>query len=236
MALGIKKMLVALGLAVMVFSIVLMFVFPTEVPQMPAGFSVPIIAYEFVQTDQEIKAFFGAEGEFRDRLVSAMNLGHVLDYFFLVFYSGFLATWGVFCVHLTSNKLFYLVAFTAVIAAFGDVFENIQLVKIANTLNKGVFETELKNLFLFTWVKWGALALAFPIIGICIFKFGWVGKIIALLSCLTLILGVIAFADRSVVTAIFTKGISLLFLLLFVLSILIYFGKIKYNNDTEASF
>ncbi|MGI9552295.1 MAG: hypothetical protein ACR2MT_13935 [Aurantibacter sp.] len=227
-------MLVALGLAVMVFSVVLMFVFPTEVPQMPDGFSVPIIAYEFLQTDQEVMAFFGVEGKPRDQLVSAMNLGHVIDYFFLVFYSGFLTVWGVFCVRLTSNKLFYSVTFLAIIAAFGDLFENIQLVKIANTLENGVFVAELKNLFLFTWVKWGALALTFPIIGICIFKFGWFGKTIAFLGWLTLILGVVAFADRSLVTALFAKGVSLLFLLLFVLSILVYFGKVKYINDTDA--
>jgi len=236
MAQRTKKILVVLGLAVMVFSIVLKFVFPNEASQMPDGFNVPIIAYEFLQTDQEVKAFFGPEGEFRDKLVAAMNLGHALDYFFLVLYSGFLAVWGTFCVRQTSNKLFYLATFLALVAAFGDVFENMQLVKIANSLKKSVFATELKNLFLFTWIKWGAIALAFPIIGSCTFKFGWLGKTITFLSYLTLILGIVAFVDRSMVTVLFTKGISILFLLLIVLSILIYFGKVKYNNDARASF
>lgn len=238
MAQRTNKILVVLGVAVIIFSIVLMFVFPAEVPKMPDGFGVPIIAYEFLQTDQEVKAFFGPEGGVRDKLVAAMNLGHTLDYCFLVLYGGFLAVWGTFCVRLTSNKLFYLVTFLAIVAAFGDVFENMQLVKIANTLKKGVFGAELKNLFLFTWIKWGAMALAFPIIGSCTFKFGWFGKIITFLSYLTLILGIVAFVDRSMVTVLFTKGISLLFLLLFVLSILIYFGKVKYNNhnDARASF
>lgn len=226
--------MVILGLAVILFSIVLMFIFPTEVSQMPDGFDVPIIAYEFLETDQEVKAFFGPGEKVKFELVSTMNLGHRLDYLFLVFYGGFLAVWGVFCVRLTSNKIFYLVTFLAVIAALGDVFENIQLVKIANTLKKGVFTAELQNLFLYTRLKWGALSLAFPIIGICIFKFGWFGKCIAFLGFLTLVLGLVGLADRSQLTTIFTKGISLLFLLLFVLSILIYSGKVKYNNDNGA--
>jgi hypothetical protein len=80
-----------LGLAFIIMSVLLLFVFPTKAPSLPEGFCTPIIAFEFIQTKTEVIEMFGGENiTMRNEMARAMDLGNRLDYVYMCLYSAFL--------------------------------------------------------------------------------------------------------------------------------------------------
>jgi hypothetical protein len=66
-----------LGLAVLMMSVLLFFVFPQKAPSLPEGFFTPIIAFEFVQTSTEVIEMFGGDNiTMRNEMTRAMDLGN----------------------------------------------------------------------------------------------------------------------------------------------------------------
>lgn len=214
----------ASGIGIIVVSNILKMFFPSSVAWLPEGFSSPILAFEFLQTNREVLQFFGPASPERDAWVTGMNRGHQVDYLYLVVYGLFLASWGLLGFRKTGNKLFYGIIVLAVVAALSDLMENLQLVNIASNLDAGTFETPLKRLFLFTWLKWGSLAFALAGISVYLFKTGFAGKIYMVVSLATLVLGVIAFINRSAFTGYFTLGITVQFVFLIGWAIWLVFG------------
>ncbi len=214
------RLILLLGIGIIILNFALVATFPAEAAWMPDGFTVPILAYEFLQTSEEVQRFFGEPGPEQDQWIAGMRLGHQLDYIYLLFYASFLAAWGWYCGQFATKKIAYVVITLAVIAAAADVLENIQLVEITYKLAGQNMDPELRLLFLFTWLKWGSLALALAALSPYFLERSWLGKTLVGISFITLILGSIAFFDRSVVTSYFTTGIALQFLLLFIFAIL----------------
>jgi hypothetical protein len=151
-----------LGLAVMMMSVLLLFVFPPKAPSLPEGFFTPIIAFEFIQTKTEVIEMFGGENiTMRNEMARAMDLGNRLDYAYMCLYSAFLLMVSVTCARLSKNKYYYtgMVLALAVLAA--DALENVQLLGITVNIATGNFDYQLRLLHLFTWIKWGGIALIF---------------------------------------------------------------------------
>lgn len=217
-----QKTLPLLATAVAITSLFLTTLFPSEAAWMPEGFTVPIIAYEFLLTNAEVSQFFGPPSAQRAEWVAGMYKGHQWDSLYLVLYSVFLALWGAYAVQQTRQKWFYAVSLLAILAAVSDIFENRQLVAILEILDTSKFDNELSRLFIFTWLKWGSLAIALAGLSLFTKQRGWLGKIHLGIGVLTLILGVVAFFNRSVVTSWFTVGITMQFLLLIILSFMVY--------------
>jgi hypothetical protein len=66
-----------LGLAVIMMSVLLLFIFPSKAPSLPEGFFTPIIAFEFVQTSTEVIEMFGSDNiTMRNEMTRAMDLGN----------------------------------------------------------------------------------------------------------------------------------------------------------------
>ena len=214
----IELLLFILGIGVAVLSIILGVIFPTEVAWMPRGFTTPIIAFEFLQTNQEVIQFFGADSPERTEWIEKMELGHQVDSLYLVVYGLFLAVWGWYAVKTTSNKLCYVVLLLAGLASVSDALENAQLVAICAKIETGVFTEELDRLYLFTWLKWGSLTFALVSLMPYLYKHSRLGRVISTIGVMTVIACLFAFLGRSY-TTIFTLGITLQFLLLIVLSI-----------------
>lgn len=209
-----------LGGGIVIISLVLQFIFPSEIAWMPEGFSSPIIAFEFLLTSEEVLRFFGPPGEARDSWVEAMVSGHKVDGLYLVVYGFFIVVWGWRAQRSSGHRFFFGVMALAVLASVSDLFENRQLVQMATSLEAGVFDQPLKKLFLFTWLKWGSLTLALGGLSLYFWKNGWLGKAYAVISAITLILGIMAFFNRSILTTYFTLGITLLFLFLIVYAVI----------------
>ncbi len=203
-----------IGAAVLVMSIVLLFVFPSEAPWLMDGFFTPIIAFEFVETPGEVQQMFGPiNSPERENMVGAMDSGNRLDYIYMVLYSLFLFTFSIQCARERKSGLFYIGAILAVVALAGDFLENRQLLGITSKLGSGDFGAELHYLNIFTWLKWGGLSMIFLILTAYFIKGNLYSKIVGLLGCLPFILAVLAWAHRSILNEIFALSLALMFVL-----------------------
>ncbi len=215
----LKILILILGLGIIVLSLVLRSIFPSTVAWMPEGFSTPIIAYEFLLSSEEVLKFFGPAGPLRDSWVESMVTGHKVDTVYLLVYGLFLVSWGWLALKKSGRNFYFAIILLAVMASVCDWFENKQLVQMATALETQDFDKPLKLLLLFTWLKWGSLALALGGLSAYLWAKGWLGKIYSLVSVLTIVLGFMAFLNRSIINTYFTLGITVLFLLLIVLAV-----------------
>lgn len=206
-----------IGIGVIIFSLTLMKVFPSQAPMMPDGFVTPILAYEFIRTPREVQDLFGEPGsDFRASMVEAMNLGNRLDYGYMVLYSLFLFTFSVTCARIWKRPRYYLAGFLSLLLLLGDAMENVQLLGIADKLATGGFERELQLLFYFTWLKWGGLGLVFLILAFHFFSGSLASKLIGLLGVVTFLLAVVSFFNRSVANEIFGLATAVMFLMMII--------------------
>jgi hypothetical protein len=206
-----------LGLAVITMSIILLFVFPSKAPSLPKGFITPIIAFEFVQSPDEVFQMFGGENlAIRNQMVDAMDLGNRLDFVYMVLYSMFLLLFSSTGARITKNPYFYAGAAIALAVLAGDVMENIQLLGITANLSTGDIEPYFGLLYTFTWIKWGGLALVFLILSPWFFKGSLFSKMIGAIAIISFILGIAAFLQRSVVNEIFALSVALMFILMII--------------------
>jgi hypothetical protein len=206
-----------LGLAVIAMSIILVFIFPSKAPSLPQGFFTPIIAFEFIQTPDEVfQMFGGADLAVQKRMVGAMDLGNRLDYVYMCLYSMFLLLFSITCAKIAKKTYYYAGAALALAVLAGDAMENIQLLGITENLSTGDIEPFLGLLCLFTWIKWGGLVLVFLILSPWFFKGGLFSKMIGAFAIISFILGVAAFLQRSVVNEIFALSVALMFILMII--------------------
>lgn len=202
---------------IIVINLLMIFLFPSEVAWLPEGFTSPIIAFEFLQTPEEVQKLFGSEGVDRTMYLQKMRVGHLADSFYLIFYSTFLGILGWIAAKRSGHQWLYLIVPLAILAGATDAAENLQLVALTYQLDAGDMLAELRYLHLFTWLKWGSLALGLAGLSIYLYQHGFLGKLYSAVSAITVVLAVLAFMNRSVITSFFTLGIVLLFFLLFVL-------------------
>ena len=135
---------------------------------MPDGFSTPILAFEFVETEQEVIDLFGSDPAVRAELVRRFDLGNWVDFLYMLLYAGLLFLFAVQLVRVNASTeqgrsgrfLYYIPAFLAVVIFAGDLLENIQLLRITANLD-GEYGRQLTLLPIFTWIKWGGLAIYF---------------------------------------------------------------------------
>ncbi|VAW37426.1 hypothetical protein MNBD_CHLOROFLEXI01-3346 [hydrothermal vent metagenome] len=97
-----------IGIVVILVSLALLGIFPKEAPKMPEGFNTPILAFEFVKTNQEVLDLFGTDAEVRAELVQAFDLGNWVDFVYMLLYSAFLFRFAGTAVKQSGHKLFYV--------------------------------------------------------------------------------------------------------------------------------
>lgn len=206
-----------IGLAVMLVSVISLFVFPQTSPGQIEGLRTPIIAFEFAETVEEINTLFGANGSPEQAdMIRKMDQGNYLDYLYMLLYSGFLFSFAGLAAKQTSQKWVYAGAVLAVLALIGDALENVQLLAITANLQSGDFVDALTRLQGFTWLKWGSLAVYFLVISVWLWRNGRFAKLIAVVAELTFLLGLFAFVARGFITELFALSVALTFLLMIV--------------------
>jgi len=211
-----------IGIAVIVMSIILMGVYPPRSPSLPTGFFTPIIAFEFIDSPEEVYRLFGEKNSpERQEMVRAMDWGNRLDFIYMLLYSLFLFFFSKQCSRETGNKIFYLGAVMSIVVLTGDFMENLQLLKITSTLDEGTFEGELMALKIFTWQKWAGIATIFFILIPYFIRGKVFAKIIAFWGCGVCFTGVMACLERSIVNEIFSLSVAVMFLLMIVYSFIV---------------
>ncbi|PID85144.1 MAG: hypothetical protein CSB13_09555 [Chloroflexi bacterium] len=206
-----------IGLAVILISVISLFIFPQTAPGQIAGIRSPIIAFEFAQTVDEIHTLFGPDGSPEQAdMIRKMDQGNILDYLYMLLYSSFLFSFALTIVKQSGKQWLYLGAVLAILALIGDALENIQLLTITAHLPSGDIVAALARLHWFTWLKWGSLALYFLGASVWFRRNGRFGKIIAGLGIITFLLSLASFIQRGATTESFTLSVALMFLLMII--------------------
>lgn len=213
-----------LGLIVIVMSLFLGRVFPGKAPWMMEGFFTPIIAFEFVRSQDEVKQLFGladpGEGQLRPEaarsMIRAMDSGNRLDFLYMVLYASFLFFFSLVCARITGQKLYYAASIIALAVLFADGFENIQLLSITSKIGSQDFGKELKALHMFTWFKWGGISLVFLILAPYFSKGGLYSKLTAGAGLLSFAISVLAYFNRSVFNELMGLSVALMFLMMII--------------------
>ncbi len=206
-----------LGLGAVIMTLVLSAIGPRPVAPLPAGFITPVLAFEFAETEEEVAALFAPLGQpAGDAVRVAMDTVNRLDFLYIALYGGCLLGFALTSFRLTGQRFYRLAAVLAVAIMAADVLENIQLLGITRHLGAQPIDQRLTLLRLFTWLKWGGLALWFLLMRSYFQQAGRFGRLIALVSFLPLLLGVAAFFSPGLLSELFALAIGLLFLLLTV--------------------
>jgi hypothetical protein len=209
---------ITLALMLLVLAVALHFVFPPKANILPQGFSDPIIAFEFANTEQEISDLFSFEAKAQhDKFIADMLFGNFFDYAYMIFYSLFLAS--IIWHNSQIKKIKFIYAFYGLvfIIFLGDAFENVFLLKIINAIRlEKEFAAFIPWLHTITWMKWEGLAIVFALFNFVIQPTRKWLKVANYWFLLPLLLSVASWIQKPVITDYFVKTIILSFLLAFI--------------------
>lgn len=209
-----------IGIVLIALGLFLMSSFPKHVPYMAKGFRTPIIFFEFVQTVDETQQIFGMTSGLLpdDKLVQQMDFGNKIDFIYAFVYALFLFMFARALMKTSGKKIYMVVMVLAAIAMFFDWLENIKLISITENLASGSFQKHLDSLFVFTWIKWGSLAVSFVILSEWFFRGKIISTIYAFLGWVPLLLGIMAFKTPGFYNELFAKSIMFMFVSLIAYS------------------
>ena len=188
-------------------------VFPTEAPYMAPRFTTPIVFFEFIASPIEIYDFFGiTDYDFNhEKFISQIDKGNQIDFAFAFVYSAFLFLFFRSLAYESEQKWYKTGMVLAILAFIGDIFENVQLLGITANLGSGDFETHLKLLYIFTWLKWSCLALSFALYALWLLRLDGVLRFMGYVAWIPLVFGIMAFVRRGIMTELFTKSVNIMF-------------------------
>jgi hypothetical protein len=146
------------GLLSLVVAGVMLFHFPLKA-DLADGFTTPIIAFEFAKTAADLDFLTGsADSAVSNRAM--MDAGHQWDMLFPFAYGGFIALL-IFRLIATDHKWLWPFLLMAVLIIPFDIYENLTLLAITDTLALSDDTDDLlATLHIATWLKWGAIALS----------------------------------------------------------------------------
>jgi hypothetical protein len=204
-----------LGLGAVVMTLVLSAIGPRPNAPLPAGYVTPVLAFEFAETEADVVALFAPIGQPEgDAVRAAMDRVNRLDFLYMALYGGCLAAFALTSARLTGRRIYMAAAALALAIVVADALENVQLLAITRDLGTADVGPALARLRLFTWLKWGGLALWFLLMRPAFARAGRLGSFIGLVAVLPLLLGVAAFLWPGLLSELFALSIGLLFLLL----------------------
>lgn len=207
-----------LGLGALVMTAVLGFIGPRQMGPLPPGFVTPIMAFEFAADPAEAGHLFSVAGA-----AAAMDRVNRWDFLYMALYNGFLIAFALACARRTGNRFYYVVAALPLLIWFADALENVQLLAITGVLAADTVEPILGQLLplldrlrLFTWLKWGGLALYFVLLWPYFRRStGW-ARWIGIVGLLPALLAVAALSSRGLANELMALAIGVMFLLLTV--------------------
>lgn len=183
------------------------------------NFNSPIIEFEFVKNQQDVKNIFTENNEFKKNEIRGVRDQNIVDYFYMIFYASLIILVMNKIKSIENRKFYYIGIAFSIIALLSDIFENIQMFKISELLvNRVDFSQHIKLLFFITRLKWLSLAFIMLILSFHYLQYGIIGKLFALLSALPLISVIIYIfkSNENDFIKIFTSSIILSFIVLMI--------------------
>jgi len=164
----------------------------------PFGYSSVILAMEFPQSPSDVRAVLDplSEGQ-----VDGLDMVNYIDFGYMSLYSALLA--GFFYITRKQEGHRYLTIGMGLAGAalFSDLFENFQLLDMTEMYRDQIADegylSMLSNLSLFTWLKWGALAIAMVMAVPVLIKRGTFSKVIAVFLAIPVLLMIAALVTFS---------------------------------------
>lgn len=211
---------------ILITASVLLYINPKAENNLPSGFKTPIIALEFIQNKQEIKAFFQVENKAKYK--ADLLLGNSIDYLFMTLYSIFLACIAFSFKHQLTKIKMVLLLTLCVSMLLGDAFENYQIYQLITKFNGqselfnaitsyNYYDIHITWLKLFTWIKWFSIALVFLIFAPLFLNIkNNVAKAIGLIGISCFLLSIAAFLFHGVMNELFAMTVSIEFVLLII--------------------
>lgn len=194
-------------------AVILLFINPRS-GNLPAGFTTPIVAFEFIQTPEEVQNFFSIPN--KDRYEDALTTGNALDFPFMFLYSFFLFLTVYSIYIITGVSALWIAMVLCPLVFFFDVMENIQLGNIILSYAKEDISYFLSRLSVFTWLKWGGISGILLIISTYFLQGKWWMKAMGVVFIVQFLFAVTAFFHRGIFNEVFATTIFLSFLLLIV--------------------
>ena len=199
-----------LGLGAVVMSLILTLIGPRETGPLPDGFITPVVAFEFAESAAEVATLFEPEGS-----AAAMDRLNRWDFLFMALYSLFLTTFALAAALDSGRFTLWFAAALAPLILLADVMENVQLLNLTTQLSLGGgMESALDRLHLFTWLKWGGLAVYFLLIGNYFREQSGIWRFVWVLAGAPAILALWAFLRRGPTHELMALSIGILFLVL----------------------
>lgn len=144
------------GFFVIGISLIMLSIFPRSA-ELTQGYTSPIIAFEFARSEVDI-AFLSGESEASIENRQAMRDGHKWDMVFPLSYALFLFLL-VWQFRSQSRSLWIPLSLSVLIVPF-DINENFKLIGLIEAAENSSLSFPLfKQLYVATWLKWGAIAL-----------------------------------------------------------------------------
>jgi hypothetical protein len=185
----------------------------------------PILEMEFARDAGEVFRIVGfgtvSDAGPNPEIVQAIRDNVAHDRWFIFAYVLFLALSCAVVWRISRSWPALAGLILAMAAGAFDFGENRQILLIINQIDKADFSEALGRLHVFTWLKWGSIALVFCALAPFAWKRGFRGKMLAALSVLTAATGLVAVSMQYLpVSVAFAYMVTALFLLLFVFELL----------------
>jgi len=145
----------------------------------PQGYSSVIIAFEFILSQSHLDMVLSPLSA--DQIDGLDRLNYI-DFAYMLFYSSLLAGFFFITKNMEGSRYLNLGMALAACALFSDLFENFQLLDLTKMYKSSTtvgYDSVISNLFIFTWLKWGSLALAMALLVPTLIKRGVFSKVIA---------------------------------------------------------
>lgn len=200
-----------LGLGALVMTLVLALIGPREVGPMSPGFITPVMAFEFARSEAEVVRLFEPEGS-----AAAMDRVNRWDFLYMALYGLFLVTFALAAALDSDQYTPWFAAGLALLIPLADAMENVQLLRLTSQSAFGGagMADALGRLHLFTWLKWGGLALYFLLLAGYFREQPGRWRFVWLLTDVPVLLAFWAFLRPGLASELMALSIGLLFLLL----------------------
>lgn len=195
--------------------------FSPPVELAPIGYNSSILAFEFVRNTDELKEVLTPLSP--EQLTSLDRVNYV-DFGFMIAYSLILFLFARRLALEFSSVIIKIALFLPLFILLSDLAENLQLLHLSQLFVEGseeYYDIHIAQLKLYTWMKWGSLAIYFLLTGWHILRTRathyWIGAMM-----LVPFVGLIAsafFQERKVWGA-FAESIFFMFLLILIYSLL----------------
>jgi hypothetical protein len=158
-----------------------------------------VLLFEFARTKEDIQALFVGQESQATAFINKTRYLTKLDFLFILFYTLLTVSFSWQAGQAAPSIWLRLALILSPLIGLLDVLENVQLLRILNTVQidpQATFEPELARLSLFTWIKWETTSVVMLLISPFLWQGGFVSKGLVVLIGAVFITGIIGLVER----------------------------------------